>query len=66
MKAQQFLKTAAEAQLKYGLGDPVAIVYIYPGNVFVKGGDKGRNREEVSSQLIRCAANELDDRKAEA
>lgn len=65
MKAQQFQKTATEAQLKYGLGDPVAIVYLYPGDVFVKGGDRNRDREEISSQLIKCAADELDDRPKE-
>ena len=59
MKAHDFQRTAAKAQLQYGLGDPVAIIYIYAEDVFVKGGDKGRDREDVSRQLIKCAADEL-------
>lgn len=52
--------TAAKAQLRYGLGDPVAIIYLYANDVFVKvAGDKDRDRAETARQLLNCAADEL-------
>ncbi|MBP3044871.1 hypothetical protein KKR91_01225 [Arthrobacter jiangjiafuii] len=66
MKAEDFQRTAAKAQLNLNLGDPIAIIHIYRGNTFIKGGDSKRDREAISETLIRCSLDELDDRKKDA
>lgn len=66
MKASAMDVPAAKAQLQYGLGDPVAIIYLYANDVFVKAGDKDRDRAETARQLLNCAADELSGAAAEA
>lgn len=66
MKASTMAAPAAKAQLQYGLGEPVAIIYLYAGDVFIKAGDKDRDRAETSRQLLNCAADELAGETAES
>lgn len=66
MKASTMEVPAAKAQLQYGLGDPVAIIYLYANDVFVKAGDKDRDRAETARQLLNCAADELSGAAAES
>lgn len=65
MKTSTMAVPAAKAQLQYGLGDPVAIIYLYAGDVFIKAGDKDRDRAETARQLLNCAADELSGTAAE-
>lgn len=46
-------------QSEYVLGDPLAVVYIFEDDATVLIGNEDRDREKMSENLIRVAAEEL-------
>lgn len=59
MRILQAANKAEGAQIEYALGDPIAVVYIFPGDATILIGEDDRDRENVSENLIRVAAEEL-------
>lgn len=67
-KQNEFAAKALEAEKKYGLGEPIAIIRIYQDGDFLIGGTADRDHEEVSKTLIRISLAELEikDRRGKA
>ena len=56
----QFHEQALKAERDYKLGDPIAVVRIYPEGNFLTGGTAGRDHDEISKTLLRVSLAELE------
>lgn len=55
-----FASTALKLEAEHGLGDPIAVIRVYPGEGnFLTGGTHGRDHASISKTLIQVAGTEL-------
>lgn len=59
MKFTAATEKAIDAAGEQGLGEPVAVIYVFPGESFVAVGDTDRDHESVSRTLIETSLYEL-------
>ena len=57
---EAFTATAERMEAKYGLGEPLAIIRVYPQGRFLTGGTSARDHVAVSRTLVDVAASELE------